>query len=102
MADYKKSELLCGNLTFTTKLFMNWLWKQTNKTYPEQNYPLLTTSFKKVCTIIFLNNKNLFHILGLQVKLVDWAEGNYKISDKPNPRGEIILGGDTISKGTLS
>jgi len=36
---------------------------------------------------------------GLQVKLVDWAEGNYKISDKPNPRGEIILGGDTISKG---
>ena len=38
-------------------------------------------------------------LAGLKVKLVDWAEGNYKISDRPNPRGEIILGGDTISKG---
>lgn len=36
---------------------------------------------------------------GLKVKLVDWEEGNYKIKDDPNPRGEIILGGDTISKG---
>ena len=36
---------------------------------------------------------------GLKVKLVDWEEGNYKVTDRPNPRGEIVLGGDTISKG---
>merc|ERR1719245_1886511 len=37
---------------------------------------------------------------GLKVKLVDWEEGNYKVTDRPNPRGEIVLGGDTISKDT--
>lgn len=26
------------------------------------------------------------------IKLVDWEEGNYRITDKPNPRGEIIIG----------
>merc|ERR1719433_2118009 len=36
---------------------------------------------------------------GLQVKLTDWEEGNYKVVDSPNPRGEIVLGGDPIAKG---
>merc|ERR1719273_1116163 len=36
---------------------------------------------------------------GLQVKLVDWEEGNYKVTDRPNPRGEIIIGGDPVAKG---
>ena len=26
------------------------------------------------------------------IKLINWEEGNYRISDKPNPRGEIIIG----------
>ena len=43
--------------------------------------------------------QNVDWFTGLKVKLVDWDEGNYKITDSPNPRGEIILGGDTISKG---
>ena len=30
---------------------------------------------------------------------MDWDEGNYKVVDSPNPRGEIILGGDPIAKG---
>ena len=38
-------------------------------------------------------------ISGLQVKLTDWEEGNYKVVDSPNPRGEIVLGGDPIAKG---
>lgn len=26
------------------------------------------------------------------IKLVNWDEGNYKVTDKPNPRGEIYVG----------
>nr|CAH7743907.1 unnamed protein product [Callosobruchus chinensis] len=33
------------------------------------------------------------------IKLVNWEEGNYRVTDKPYPRGEIILGGDNISAG---
>lgn len=33
------------------------------------------------------------------VRLVDWTEGNYSTSDKPNPRGEIVVGGDCVAKG---
>ncbi|XP_074027185.1 acyl-CoA synthetase long-chain isoform X3 [Leptinotarsa decemlineata] len=33
------------------------------------------------------------------LKLVSWEEGNYRITDKPYPRGEIILGGENISAG---
>lgn len=33
------------------------------------------------------------------IRLVDWDEGNYRVTDKPYPRGEIIIGGDNISPG---
>ncbi|KAG8232638.1 hypothetical protein J437_LFUL012598 [Ladona fulva] len=33
------------------------------------------------------------------IRLVDWEEGNYRITDKPHPRGEIIIGGETVSPG---
>lgn len=33
------------------------------------------------------------------LRLVDWDEGNYRVTDKPYPRGEIIIGGDNISPG---
>lgn len=26
------------------------------------------------------------------IKLVNWEEGNYRITDKPRPRGEIVIG----------
>ena len=35
---------------------------------------------------------------GAEGRLVNWNEGNYKVTDHPNPRGEIILGGDSIAK----
>ncbi|KAH7971733.1 hypothetical protein HPB52_002390 [Rhipicephalus sanguineus] len=33
------------------------------------------------------------------IRLVDWEEGNYSVSDKPNPRGEILVGGPGVAKG---
>lgn len=33
------------------------------------------------------------------IKLVDWDEGNYRITDTPHPRGEIVLGGDNVAQG---
>ena len=34
---------------------------------------------------------------GVQIKLLNWEEGNYRINDKPNPRGEIIIGGGNVA-----
>ncbi|XP_030754565.1 long-chain-fatty-acid--CoA ligase 3 isoform X2 [Sitophilus oryzae] len=34
-----------------------------------------------------------------EVKIVNWEEGNYRVTDKPYPRGEIIIGGDNVSAG---
>ncbi|XP_039021949.1 long chain acyl-CoA synthetase 8-like [Hibiscus syriacus] len=33
------------------------------------------------------------------IKLVNWAEGGYSVSDKPMPRGEIVIGGFTVTSG---
>ncbi|XP_015793198.1 long-chain-fatty-acid--CoA ligase 4 [Tetranychus urticae] len=38
-------------------------------------------------------------LYGLSVKLSDWDEGNYHPRDKPNPRGEVIIGGDCVTAG---
>ncbi|NXU42683.1 ACSL4 ligase, partial [Drymodes brunneopygia] len=34
-----------------------------------------------------------------EIKLRDWEEGGYTNKDKPNPRGEIIIGGPNVSMG---
>ncbi|XP_014784334.1 long-chain-fatty-acid--CoA ligase 4 [Octopus bimaculoides] len=34
-----------------------------------------------------------------EIKLRDWPEGGYLASDKPNPRGEILVGGGNIAQG---
>ena len=36
---------------------------------------------------------------GCKIKLRDWEEGGYRATDKPYPRGELIVGGDFIAKG---
>ena len=36
---------------------------------------------------------------GLEVKLIDWPEGNYRVTDRPAPRGEICLSGKPVAKG---
>ncbi|XP_002532212.2 long chain acyl-CoA synthetase 8 [Ricinus communis] len=33
------------------------------------------------------------------IKLVSWEEGGYRISDKPMPRGEIVVGGFSVTSG---
>ena len=38
-------------------------------------------------------------LLDVKVKLVNWDEGNYLITDKPSPRGEIHIGGDNVALG---
>ena len=35
----------------------------------------------------------------MKLKLQDWKEGGYSVSDKPNPRGELLIGGDHVSLG---
>jgi hypothetical protein len=31
-------------------------------------------------------------LAGVRLKLVNWEEGNYRVTDKPLPRGEIHIG----------
>lgn len=33
------------------------------------------------------------------LRLVNWEEGNYCVTNKPYPQGEILLGGENVSKG---
>lgn len=33
------------------------------------------------------------------MQLVSWEEGGYKTSDKPLPRGEIVIGGHSVTAG---
>jgi len=35
---------------------------------------------------------------GVDVKLINWEEGNYRVTDKPNPRGEMVIGGPCVAK----
>lgn len=38
-------------------------------------------------------------LVSCYIKLVDWDEANYHVADKPNPRGEILVGGPCVTKG---
>lgn len=33
------------------------------------------------------------------IKLVNWDEGNYRVTDRPYPRGEIHVGGPNVAVG---
>ncbi|XP_041796150.1 long-chain-fatty-acid--CoA ligase 3a isoform X2 [Chelmon rostratus] len=34
-----------------------------------------------------------------EIKLKDWVEGGYRCTDKPHPRGEILIGGPSVTMG---
>lgn len=34
-----------------------------------------------------------------KVRLIDWDEGGYHVTETPHPRGEIVIGGDNVSPG---
>merc|ERR1719516_591085 len=36
---------------------------------------------------------------GMEVKLVNWEEGHYRVTDTPRPRGELVIGGNSVAKG---
>ncbi|XP_055694254.1 long-chain-fatty-acid--CoA ligase 4 isoform X2 [Lutzomyia longipalpis] len=33
------------------------------------------------------------------IRLINWEEGNYRVTNKPYPQGEIVIGGENVSKG---
>lgn len=33
------------------------------------------------------------------IRLVNWEEGGYRVTNRPFPQGEIVIGGDNVSKG---
>lgn len=33
------------------------------------------------------------------IRLVTWEEGGYRVTNKPFPQGEILIGGDSVSRG---
>jgi len=38
-------------------------------------------------------------VQGINIRLENWEEGNYRVTDKPFPRGEILIGGNNITAG---
>ncbi len=40
-----------------------------------------------------------YPLVSCEIRLVDWDEGQYKNTDKPNPRGEILIGGKVVANG---
>ena len=35
----------------------------------------------------------------VDIKLVNWEDGGYRVTDSPNPRGEVHVGGDNVAVG---
>uniref|UniRef100_T1JTE5 long-chain-fatty-acid--CoA ligase n=2 Tax=Tetranychus urticae TaxID=32264 RepID=T1JTE5_TETUR len=40
-----------------------------------------------------------FPLFGIKIRLIPWEEAGYSPDDKPYPRGEIVIGGDTVAMG---
>ncbi|CAG4981842.1 unnamed protein product [Parnassius apollo] len=38
-------------------------------------------------------------VTGVDLRLVDWEEGHYRVSNKPYPQGEVVIGGDNVAEG---
>jgi len=38
-------------------------------------------------------------LYGVDIKLVDWEDGGYRVTDAVGPRGEIVIGGLHVAKG---
>ncbi|CAF3741350.1 unnamed protein product, partial [Rotaria magnacalcarata] len=43
-----------------------------------------------------------YPLVSCEVRLENWDEGQYKNTDKPNPRGEILIGGKVVADGYFS
>ena len=38
-------------------------------------------------------------MIGSKISLIDWKDGNYSPNDEPNPRGELLIGCESVSLG---
>jgi len=38
-------------------------------------------------------------VRGVNIRLVNWEEGNYRVTDRPRPRGEILISGGNVTAG---
>ena len=38
-------------------------------------------------------------VRGVKIRLVNWEEGNYRVTDRPRPRGEILISGGNVTAG---
>ena len=36
-------------------------------------------------------------LVSCEIRLIDWNEGQYRTTDKPNPRGEVLIGGKVVA-----
>lgn len=37
-------------------------------------------------------------VQGINIRLENWEEGNYRVTDSPRPRGEILIGGGQLAQ----
>jgi long-chain acyl-CoA synthetase len=35
----------------------------------------------------------------VDLRLINWEEGNYRVTNKPYPQGEVLIGGEMVSPG---
>jgi len=66
-----------------------------------QGYGLTETS---ACATLMQTDENSVGCVGppapgINIRLVNWEEGNYRVTDKPRPRGEVLIGGSNITSG---
>lgn len=40
-----------------------------------------------------------YPLFSTEIRLRDWEEGQYRNTDQPNPRGEILIGGKSVANG---
>jgi long-chain acyl-CoA synthetase len=39
-----------------------------------------------------------YPLVSCEIRLVNWDEGQYRTTDKPNPRGEVLIGGKVVAR----
>ncbi len=40
-----------------------------------------------------------YPLISCEIRLINWDDGHYKNTDKPHPRGEILIGGKVVAHG---
>lgn len=66
-----------------------------------QGYGLTETC--SAATVMDMHDASLGRVgapaTNVDIRLINWEEGHYRISDRPHPRGEICVGGANVSPG---